>query len=372
MQADLGKLQLESVLEQDDYVYLGLVRRRHRKSMIQKAFSNSTCLKAMQVAHKRTNTTTFANVPCWQTVAQEIKEWRKQNKSILLSSELVSNIECPLWNLELFHIFLTALKEALGDDWNTYVVVTYRRYGEWVLSSAKQFYGIRCMGPQAEWSAARLCEDVWSLIERWMNRPSPGGKNFHYFDTVISHWWGHFPIRMLNYHADGHITQKLVCDVLQDAPHTCEFTRNRVEPEPMNVRTSMTTAYKNIAMGAYQKGWIRTSHSPAKFVLEMEDQLQGKLCVPFHRLPLVCPSYKKLEKLLQISLKFERKWLPDWYNSSQGELAHREAFWTLSEERGEYCSVDVGLVLKDKNTWEEVLEGLVSQEEPGALVSNKA
>jgi len=155
---------LYQVLKEDNYAYLGIRRRReHGVSQIHTSFVHTQCQRKMTEIYKSNNGTSVRILPCWNRVHEEIQRWRKQNTSIIMSEEIVSNMPSTLWNSDNFEAFTAALKEALGDEWDIVVVVGYRRYGEWMLSAVKQFYGRNCADPKQKWHVG-LCPKAWKTI----------------------------------------------------------------------------------------------------------------------------------------------------------------------------------------------------------------
>lgn len=359
MQNDLR--QVDTVLAADNYVYLGRPKgTAQQSSRLQSTLFNRKCLEPMYQARKSNRS--VLEVPCWNYVVREIHDLWKTNTSIVLSSELMSNMGSPLWEEHLFRTLVKALRRVLADEWNAFVVVGFRRYAEWSLSSLKQLHGTGCANDRhPELWAPQRCPAPWPFMKAWMLEKPLMAKNFYYVDTVIQRWRKAFPVRILNYHAEGHITQKFVCDILPDASRTCEHLSNRTEPEQSsNVRTSTTGAFTSLATIAHQKGLLHPQAQRLEVVAKMQQYLQHQHGIEYRHLPLRdCPSRHELEQLLNISLRMERELLPDWYDSPYGEPVHRGTFWRIADEKKEFCDIDVSTALANKTSWQEVLQGLV-------------
>eukprot|EP00977_Amphora_coffeiformis_P000046 scaffold11_cov142-Amphora_coffeaeformis.AAC.1 len=362
LQIDLRNMY--EVLKKDNYAYLGVRRlKKHGVSQIHTSFVHNPCLSKMTEIYKSNNGTSVRVLPCWDRVHQEIQKWRKQNTSIIMSEEIVSNKESPLWRSDVFQTFTTALKETLGDEWNIVVVVGYRRYGEWILSTAKQYYGRGCADPSKKWNVG-FCHNTWKIIKKWMNQRRDGSaKNFYWTPAVVRHWRQAFSnVKVLNTHAPGHVTEKFVCDILTDAPHTCQHTRTRSElPRAVNVRSSIDAALNNLAVAAREKG-LFPEDTKRKSVLDEAT----KYDIKFQDLPLVCPSRDELEKLLNRSIALEQTILPDFHHSPLGEKTHRDEFWYVTDVKKGFCSLDqTADLIGDSKSWSELLEMYSSRNATG-------
>ena len=353
------------VLTKDNYLYLGQFGKgvlpvARNRSIIQAAMTRAGCLGPMR--GKFLMNQSLTDLECWQNVHDEIKRRRRENRNIILSSEFVSDAN-KLGDPVTFGALLHGLKEALADEWNVVVVVGYRRYFEWTGSAFRQDNANRCLHRKAGWSRGH-CGNTWNSIKSWMERDPPSAKNYLYTDTIIDRWQKVFPVKILNYHSPGHITEKFLCDMLPDAPHSCAYAKSRPESKisSANARDSVTGAYSTLATIAFQKGILDKSEKRSRIVKDMTKYFQGELNLPFRHLPLRCPPRAELEKLLNISLTFEKKLMPEWYLLPDGEQSHRDSFWRTADERKEFCSVNSTAVFHNKSTWEEVLEYLANRE----------
>lgn len=350
------------VLAKDNYVYLGQFGRGrfpvHTKSVLQAAMMSRPCLGHM--SEKYLLNQSMTDLECWRNVHNEIQRRRRENENIILSSEFVSDRK--ILGGQKFAALLRGLQEAVADEWNVLVVVGYRRYFEWTSSAVRQHNANTCLHRRAGWHGH--CRNTWQYIKSWMAQDPPSAKNYLYTDTIVDRWSKVFPVQVLNVHASEHVTTKFLCDVLPDAPHSCAHAKSRPQSKTStaNTRDSATGAYSTLATVAFRKGLIDGSRGRARIVKEMTSHFQGKLNLPFRHLPLTCPPRDELEKLLNTSLTFEKNLMPDWYQTSDGEEAHRKYFWRMADERKEFCSVNTTAVFENRSTWKEVLEYLSSRE----------
>ena len=302
----------------------------------------------------------FESIPCWRNAASEIERRRYTNTNLILSDERIANNESPLWSNGLFKVMVAALKQTLGDDWDVMVVIGYRRYYEWVLSSLKQLHGQGCAHEKTNWDR-NYCPAPWPPICDWMNRNPPSAKNYHFTDSVIERWRGSFPIKVLNYHAPERITETLLCDLVPNAPHTCHHLRTSSLVKNANVRSATTGAYSSIALEAYHRGVLPSGMKRTEAIQSMERHWNKELGLSYRDLPLIeCPPHHELELLLNISLTFERDLLSEWHHAL-GILSvtdHRENFWHLALEEKVFCSVDIKGIVDNKTSWEDILQSL--------------
>lgn len=165
-----------------------------------------------------------------------------------------------------------------------------------------------------------------------------------------------FPIKILNYHAPGHITQKFVCNILTNAPHTCESTSARLPPVDVNVRSSSAGIYSKIALQFYRNHLLPKTSNRWEIIEELQTYLDRKVGLLYRQLPFeYCPPKDELEMLLNISLALEREIMPDWYLSPGEEKAHRDSFWRIANQKKEFCSVDMNAIFENKTSWDDIL-----------------
>lgn len=211
------------------------------------------------------------------------------------------------------------------------------------------------------------CEPAWSLIQEYMKKSVRKSQtlaaNFFYTNHVASVWqeqtgWDR---ALLNFHTPGHITTKLVCDVLPNAPYTCNYMTSRPEPKRDNSRSTAQGGYASIIYAAYEEGLLSADQQRHEILNDMMDYFEaalGPALLPYADLPLKdCPSQKELEVLLNMSLALEQQLLPEWHEQTRAEHVHE--FWNMAHVKKEFCAVDTDAALGGKQDWESVLQGLV-------------
>lgn len=367
-------------MAQDSYVYLGHQRGAPwpRISDLQKWMTNEKCLDKLVREVKRAGNGSvnpnFTKFDCWSKVLTEMERFRANQTSIILSSEQWSNFNMPLWSKSArFPAFAKAVREALSaDDWNVVVVMTYRRYAEWALSAIKQLRAWECLRPDRDWDRAIACKPTWHLVQEWMHREPPSAKNYHYTAHVKSQWEEYgFAVQLLNLHeTESDMTEKLLCDILPNAPRTCDFVKSRTLPaDSENVRSLSTGEYNNIVVEAARRGLIddgttTINRSRSQMVADLQSYHQQDLGLSFRDLPLLCPTQGQLEDLLTVSLSYEQRLMGAWYQSPNGEGEHRNSFWRVANDTKSFCSVNVDAILHQKTSWEQILQSLKIPKSP--------
>lgn len=116
--------------------------------------------------------------------------------------------------------------------------------------------------------------------------------------------------------------------------------------------------YDRIVMTAAEKGLVQDFNDTSRGEFRQRFMAYHKqLGLSADDFPLVCPSNDELEELLDLSLAFEKKLLPDFYSRAGEEAKHRAAFWKKVKAK-DFCHVNVDRVLDGKSSWQEVLESL--------------
>lgn len=274
---------------------------------------------------------------------------------------------------------------ARQQGWRVKILVGYRRYTEWILSSVKQRRNPDCVH-YSSWGNPSVCAPTWEWVKAWMERAPPSAKNYHYSYYVQKAWkaQGFANVEMVNLHlldSQGgrrHPTEVFVCDHLPKARAACQYLQRRKADQVSseNVKTLSNGEYHNLVVGAAKRGWLpigdmhdtprqkngknRQKMSDLPNVVQSlqdlhEQTLKGSVWTDF---PLDCPPQDELDALLQISLDYERRTVPQFYKDPvQGKNAHKAGFAKLLAKKS-FCSVRVDEVLQGKSSWNDFLRSL--------------
>jgi len=171
-------------------------------------------------------------------------------------------------------------------------------------------------------------------------------------------------INIVNYHDIRGPETNFYCHVLHDAHNAWKAAvkRERSASEPLEMQRQTfaqvnpilpfkpSHALEEIVIAGYMAGRLRFdgARSKKKFVKQVllwikmvHSALQdGKLSVT--DLPVECLYQFEIDRLLQVSLAYEKALLPDFFSSSKGADDLKDEF-----ARWRFCSVDTALVLSD-------------------------
>ena len=359
---------LEDVLAHDDYVYMG--RHAQRKYLKQgyKALKEDSCL--FETESYLLNDTgkdkalMATDVPCWNNRMSNLQQY---HKNIVVSEEALS-YRLPQNALNAIH---TAFR-----DWNLlYHVATYRRYAEWMLSALKERQSKgNCVGAKSKWyvnatQVGSLCLEPMRFLpwKIYANEviSNYGTTMYQNIDTTVPKIKiANIPVKILNMHEERHITESFYCDMVPNAPQTCKHYLDQEDDNSakQNVRVVITSSCSNMVYTAAKGGIIgidttnQTRHEATLHCVSFMEENN----ITHAGLPLICPKRDMLENLLNKSLEFEKKMVPEFYKSKGGEVDHRRSFWLMAEERKEFCHVDIAQVLHGRKTWEDALIGIKS------------
>lgn len=362
----LQLLNLTDILrERDDVLYFHADRN---PVPLIATLHTSNChvqLKEVRQAQKQSNATTLQlrdalnRVTCWKPFLQEIQEYRQNyadTTSFMYSSEGFG----IGWTRPTDWI---SLRETLASvDIELVVVITYRRYYEWLLSSKQH---------AEKWTGAKKFLTQWpnqggqhtlDLLPTVLHFTSGKSKwfPFQYTDAMIDMIAPHVPqTRLLNLHEDKSVLSTYLCDVLPNTPETCKYSLEKDATDAAEFRANTQdsfrdeskgmkqtiTAYDRIAMEAARQGLLNMTLITRRFA--------GLKCRNFHQvvlngtekdLPLTCPSQSLLHAFLNESLAKEEAIMPDFYRKHQDK--HWASFWKAAVAN-KFCMVNATAVLMD-------------------------
>jgi hypothetical protein len=411
IQTDAAEHFTES-LAQDNYVYLGKASENRSGRVIDNTIQNTLrsvrCVDQVlqRAAHVNNNnqntnyreeevrnstTTKNKKMPaCWSTLLQELDLYRQHNTSIILSDEDFSHDSLFTRGVYALPGYFHLLSQTLQVDWNVTIVIGYRRYAEWALSSLKQLQDGTCFRQQRGWKheGGAPCAAPWDYIPEWMHRqPWPSARVYHSYEEQAAMWQSHgFVTKILNFHHASNqpqpeqqqqdLSMTLFCNVLTDTPHTCNSSRNQPRKTKENALGVAEAAYSNIVFAAAERGLLNiTDTAMTNATLPPADHLRYRLTrqllhhhrqqhplgtSAFRHLPLLCPPQSQLQELLNISLTVEQRFMPTLYHAPGNREEHTRSFWRMANERKELCSVDTETLLEGVSSWASLLANLKS------------
>lgn len=246
------------------------------------------------------------------------------NKGIVMSSE-----EFDVPNLDI-----AALKQAL-QEWNTQIVVTYRRYFEYLPSvfkeiKEKQMRSMRFVDWFEQDKLSHYCTELhtYHVVKRYDQR--------YFADDVL----------IMNLHDPSpwpDLNANFFCGFVHQAPHTCTAFRDRAARVPSkHASPRQLIAYLELVLAAQEQGILGQSidiHAIANLAMQRWERTLHRRLEDW---PKRCLTAPVLHALLRASLDYESQLVPDWYN----EADLRAEFVVASQTVGKLCSVDAAAALQ--------------------------
>ena len=340
IQRTFDQRNVQKLLEKDHYIYLG--------TKLHGPIYNEHCGEVG--ADKKKGTTS---------------DHQSSQLSCTLSSQLLSHLRSihkkdptNAWNVfgsnEALHTpnsisKLMAWKNAIiqaEDDmgfWELHIVITYRRFHEWVPSTYNQHYkkfrsnngsGGTILDPNGQiyWPGINGGYKIPSLPDfiksRWIKKKGKSDSvNFYKksYDTWLNK--GHATnVSVFHMHQDGDVgvgvndlSTNFACQVLPNAYHTCNGLMKESEKKKKKSlggasssdvkereNTSVNLDYDILAVYAYENGYINANTTNRAIVVQAIkeyhiNERNGNII----DLPQACPSSAIMDKLYELSLQIE-------------------------------------------------------------------
>ena len=253
------------------------------------------------------------------------------------------------------------LRSSLDDKWNVKVIVTYRRYFEWITSWYYRMHAQKWTflenAHHAFYSGTKLNQTFLRFYNETMmeaRRLEKEGKQMDAHPTIFaqSKFSKHFSnVAIFNgYNSSNKTSDKrkrtleesFVCDMIPNAKATCKYFKN-AEDEILNNPT-VDSNFAKILHILHVKEMITKTQLRAvlakysAFQAEFASKLMKKKN-KFPGLPYNCLSKVELDKLLEISLSFEKYLLPEWTSNYKVQQEHINDFQSAVQKK-KFCDVD--------------------------------
>lgn len=286
------------------------------------------------------------NRSCWKNVSQTFRDYRDAGggtTTLVLSKESLSAFTSTRHSDEEDRtIFWDRVAESLRG-WNVTVVMAYRRYFEWLPSAKFQQDYHHYLQSMRSWPSEPIPSLV-SYVEHLLEN-SNTKHPYPYVDVMKDFTYPKgWNVHLLDLHRDDgiDIVQDLLCNVLQ-ANAACE----QYHPSsPKRTSPSKALAYHSLNTQAKLMGWFSGDGGRPfqKMQLTMR-QVETIWNMTLSDLPHVCLEQKRMEKLLSISLLYERRFhqVSARQTSTNGSSSFSQQFWKFA--RRNYCVVDAEKVL---------------------------
>lgn len=286
---------------------------------------------------------------CWWTVTQDWKTNRKAGYGMMLSKELISDLASIHHSKEEDRLQFWAAMEKALLDWNVTVVVTYRRYFEWLPSAFNQHAFHQRIQAREAWPVSpvrplTMEEVVAGVVEGTAVPPYP-------FVNDILDW--KFPptwkVWMMNMHDTKDIVKTFFCHSDLNAKHTCATYQPLA---PTRQSPAEYLVYDHLNVQALHWGWMKAGRR-GQLARSTKAFVESVLQMSPQDFPKDCPSQSLLESFLAYSLAMEAKLLG---TTGMDTKQHTELFWKSSAD---LCTVNATKVLSANETkWKKYFSSL--------------
>lgn len=359
----------------DNYKYIGFLEHGSNVSPKDSKFRRLISMRDTskfracfaELEQLKSNSQPYSNAECYKTMKQELDHYYVNHANIILSDEQMGwqRMFQKAYSRETY---FEVLHELLAD-WNVLVVASFRRHAEWALSVFKEMNAAGCFGrndpKRYKWPSqgGRKCELPWKTLSKWS---SPTGnmvnetqtQKYRYVEDLYNAWSSHgFNTKVLNvHHPTQTIAETFFCDIVEDAPYTCQYTKNQKSDTVANAKSATTLFYDTIVVAAAEEPWGHniTQTPRGKVVQNLVAYHQTTLGLSVANLPLICPTQDELEQYLQLGLPLEKQLLPEFFASPLGEARHHSEFWKIANTKKSFCHVNTTALLENCNSWEDV------------------
>jgi hypothetical protein len=248
---------------------------------------------------------------CSSKIKLQIKTALKKNLNVILSSEQFDYYR-PIKDIKHFFREFSSIQ----------ILVVYRRFFEWTLSYYLQ-------SRRRDW-------DEWAVMEHQNFVQFIETTNIssiynldRYSVSAYKNYKEHFNVTWVNMHAaTGDILDNFFCNPMLNATNTCKLRRDKqLQLAPHNVALANDDVYDEITIAARDSKLLNPTKISRKNAREMFRHHQEiSLNLTTLDIPRRCPSTKKLDELLAVSLQVEREYFPTFFASEQGEKELRRKF----------------------------------------------
>lgn len=382
----------------DNYVYLG--RLYHPYSNSERMVLNRTPDSTLQ--------TYFRDMfqKCWKPTKVEcvkdlrdllhsqFKTFDRPMPNLLISDEALLKLYDDQKNSDRNENYIM-LKEILGRDFDIVIVVTYRRFYEW-LPSAKH---------QKDKPTGESSKTMWPGKSRTGTSPQPLFPENQTMSSIIDSWSRehfftestyetlreiaapNFVVKVVHMYSKMSVRTNFLCNAIPNAAQSCRSSR-REDAVLREARINTRSGEENVdiirypsalfdALATAAVSFIDTHKWERQKVSKMlrdhyysaslafnnrlyqqeasvpEDQHGSRKFATTNpwQLPIICPSLSRLDELLHHSLALESKLLPRLFRKSA--IEHVNGFRYTSAKTLDYCWVDTEKALSNESPWKQ-------------------
>jgi hypothetical protein len=282
---------------------------------------------------------TFQGNDAWDSFVFFLDHCVSLQQNVILSSEYLGDVDERIWKKYMQPAF---------SQFDFHVVVGYRRYYQWLPSVHFQIFR----------NFIKLEKSIPSVPEFVMKNKAA---TVLYTDNYLDHWKSlvgdDFQFHVYNMHEDRNVMKTLYCKMLPDTGSACRKYSHHSFPSK---NEGYTLEYDRLVIAAKDLNVIpEGTNSLAKASSELTTIHQMVMNMTLKDFPVVCLDDEEFVEVLKKSLEFEKKLVPTWFSSENGESAIQLEFKHYAENK--LCSVDVTKVVKDEKyseMWKTLLHQL--------------
>jgi hypothetical protein len=295
---------------------------RHRSTKGLQANENQVNFATCFVEETHPNAVIY---PCDYNLLLEGSAIASRKDNLFMSAESFSEIMPN--ELKLLASYLSQWDEVK-------IIIFYRRYYDWLLSSYGEAYRYEKVTDRQ--SILEFLE--MSHIRTHIHNPYPRLKE--HFENI----------EVVNYHerkSKGDLLEYFYCHSLPDATHTCNAIQSKDSNAVGLNNKSKTMEYEYLAFAAFDAGLHTIDISNDEdlkniLVKAVKDHQEKTLNLTSIDLMRVCPKQHILDQIWNITLTNQRMFFPDPIDESDMKLE----FEVLSKTK--MCEVDVKSILESK------------------------
>lgn len=241
-----------------------------------------------------------------------------------------------------------AIREALSEEWDVTIVIGYRRFFSWIVSSHFQRERLdRSHGGLNELWVSQGGRAKQALYPKWVHNTEHYQHTYQILDSLQDI----FPVQIINLHNLEGLSPPtlLFCTLLNGiTQNTCQKShRHDHNPTMINLHTKIPSLYYDaIATAGETAGLIDASAWTRAVVRDavwrFHEEERG---LEPQDLPLDCPGDVEMKDLLEFSLGIESKYMSDFFESNETIEADHIAGFQSYVDQGIFCFVNTTAVL---------------------------
>lgn len=258
---------------------------------------------------------------------------------------------------------LPNLASALAPWDEVTIVITYRRFFEWLASKYNQYFRT------LDQPLTKKGELYPSMVEYYTPQKIKYLFESRYVNGFYEIYSDYFSdVILFNIHDTTDLVSDFYCTVIPEAETACEVAKARAEAAAedeehenhthSSLNKSVALDYDRLVRAAYRAGLLGEDVTLQEALDAVVYRQETILEASIHDLPLVCMSGDTLDMILDMSLEAERTFFPDWFASPFGEDDLRARFESATLTK--LCNVDVNRVLEDEG-WRDFFRSLPMQ-----------